>query len=189
MNLHDKDHCQICSQDEYATFLTACWDETFAATNALSEKYRFGDLRWDYATEEGLLLFSQSGATTIRATTQVAGSTQDGSWEWSWANPNQPDIGRWRMSEVREFGEQKHWSRLTTPFLRWEGPPTPPLEEGELLGWECSSIANHILGGLGVFRAIHPQGVVWLVITECAHVDTAKPANGFWSRVFGKIKQ
>jgi hypothetical protein len=189
VNLHDKGHCQTCSRDEYASFLVACWDETFSATNSLSEKYRFGDFRWDYATEEGILLFSQSGVTKVRAKTQVVGSTQDGSWEWSWANPNLPEIGKWRMSEIREFGEEKGWSRLTTPFLRWEGTLTSPIGETELVGWECSSIANHLLGGLGVYRAIHPGGVVWLVITECEYVGSTQPAKGFWSRVFSKIPQ
>jgi hypothetical protein len=188
VNQHDESQCQTCRQREYLSFLLACWDETFSATNALSERFGLDKLRWDYSTEEALLLFSQSGVTKIKATIQAVGSTQDGSWEWSWANPALPDISKWRMPELRGLGEQKCWARLTTPFLKWEGHPTPPLAEDELVGWECSSIANHVLGGLGVFRATYPGGILWLVITGCEYLEPA-PSDSFWARVFAKGKQ
>jgi hypothetical protein len=46
------------------------------------------------------------------------------------------------MCVVHELGEEKDWDRLTTLFL--------PNDEN--VGWECASIANHLLGGIGAYR-------------------------------------
>jgi hypothetical protein len=46
------------------------------------------------------------------------------------------------MCVVHELGTDRGWDRLDTPFL----------PNDEYVGWECAGIANHLLGGLGVYR-------------------------------------
>ncbi len=79
---------------------------------------------------------------------EVVGSTTVESWEWSWGNETLPTVCRTRMSLVFEFGEQKQWNRLTTLFL----------ENDEYVGWECASVASHILGGIGVYKCPNSDG-------------------------------
>jgi hypothetical protein len=46
------------------------------------------------------------------------------------------------MCVVHELGAEKQWDNLTTSFL----------PNDEHIGWECVSIASHLLGGIGVYR-------------------------------------
>ena len=47
------------------------------------------------------------------------------------------------MDEVRSFGEEKAWEKLTSLFLD---------NSDDYLGWELSSVAVHLLGGTAVYR-------------------------------------
>jgi len=106
-------------------------------------KYKIDDWpRWDYSMEEGTLTFSEEGKPKVICDMQVVGSTQGESWEWSWGNINFPIACRQRIQEVKAFGEEKQWEKLTSLFL----------ENDEFLGWECVAISNHVLNGIAAYR-------------------------------------
>ena len=48
------------------------------------------------------------------------------------------------MDKVRQLGEDKEWSRLTTLFV--------DNDNDDYLGWEFSAIAAHLLNADGVYR-------------------------------------
>lgn len=140
---HDRNLCKACLEKEYKTFSHSCIHESMAQNDAWIEKYRINDWpRWDYSMENATLIFSDKGKAKVVCRIEVAGSTTPESWEWSWGNENLPLACRKRMGEVYSLGEEKGWDRLTTLFL----------ESDEYIGWECASVASHVLGGIGVYR-------------------------------------
>lgn len=119
--------------------------------------------RWDYSMEDATLTFSSESKAKVICNMQVVGTTHDDSWEWSWGNPNLPIACTRRLTEVRDFGEQRSWKRLTTLFLKNE----------EYLGWECGAVANHLLQGLAVYKGPNSDGdgAVWMVVLSCRFVQ------------------
>jgi hypothetical protein len=66
------------------------------------------------------------------------------------------------MQEVNEFGQEKKWEKLTTLFLN----------NDEYLGWECASIASHVLNGIGAYRCPSGDGnFVYVVILSSRFVN------------------
>jgi hypothetical protein len=166
MSNHDHQLCEDCLQKEYESFRHTCVRESITQNDVLTEKYRMGHWpRWDYSMENATLIFSDQGKPKVVCDIEVVGSTTLQSWEWSWGNANFPDSCRSRMAALREFGEQKEWERLTTLFL----------ESDEYVGWECASVASHILGGLGVYRCPNSGGTerdaVFVVILSAHFVN------------------
>lgn len=98
--------------------------------------------------EAATLTFSENGEAKVVCDIEVVGSTTADSWEWSWGNETLPIECRARMGLVFEFGEHKQWNRLTTLFL----------ESDEYVGWECASVASHILGGIGIYKCPSSDG-------------------------------
>lgn len=128
------------------------------------KQYRIGTWdRWDYSMEDATLTFSQDGLPAVICRMEVVGSTEPESWEWSWGNETLPLPCRRDMGRIYQLGEEKQWKRLTTLFL----------ETDEYVGWECASIANHVLGGIGVYRCPNekgPNSAVYLVIRSAEFV-------------------
>ena len=163
---HDRHLCENCLQDEYESFSHICFHESMAHNDVLKEKYRMGKWpRWDYSMDDATLIFSEEGKAKVICSIEVAGSTTPDSWQWSWGNKNIPESCKKRMSEVRAFGEEKQWIRLTTLFLGSD----------QYVGWECATVASHILGGIGVYKCpssgLTKQDAVFVVILSAEFVN------------------
>jgi hypothetical protein len=65
------------------------------------------------------------------------------------------------MNEVKQFGEQNQWEKMTTLFL----------PSDEYLGWSCTSVAAHLLDAMGVYRCPDGEGsVTYLAILSAQFV-------------------
>ena len=151
--------CADCLGDEYDQFRHTCVHESQAKNAAWFATYAVNDYaHWDYEMDDATLTFSSAGSQTeLVCRMQVVGSHHGASWEWSWGNPNLPLSCRADLEIVRGFGEAKHWDRLSTLFLEYD----------EFVGWECVSVANHLLGGIGAYRCGTKDDAVWLVVISC----------------------
>jgi len=130
------------------------------------KEYKIDDWpRWDYEMDDATLIFSENGKAKVICQIEVAGSTNPTSWEWSWGNENYPLTCRKRMEEVRTLGEEKQWDKLTSLFLEYD----------EYVGWECASIANHVLNGIGVYKCPsseeNKENAVYVVILSAQFVN------------------
>jgi hypothetical protein len=164
MRDHERHLCDACLKEEYEDFRHACVHESMAKNDLWLEKYNINHWpRWDYSMEEATLTFSEEGKTKVICDMQVVGSTQGDSWEWSWGNKNYPTVCRRFIQQVKSFGVEKQWNKLTTLFL----------DNDEYLGWECASIANHVLGGIAAYRC--PSGgkgdFVYVVVLSSRFVN------------------
>ena len=143
MSTHKTILCETCSLKPFEEFKHTCVHECMDLNKAMMETYKLGHWpRWDYQMEDATLVFSRDGKPQVICDMQVVGSTEGDTWEWSWGNAHLPEACRSRMCVVHELGEEKDWDRLTTLFL--------PNDEN--VGWECASIANHLLGDIGAYR-------------------------------------
>ena len=61
------------------------------------------------------------------------------------------------MDQVRTFGDEKGWDRLTTLFLEFD----------QFVGWECVAIASHVLDAIGVYRCGNAEDAVWVAVLSC----------------------
>jgi hypothetical protein len=166
MSDHDRNLCNTCLQQEYESFRHACVHESIAQNKVLFEERRIDTWpRWDYSMEDATLIFSEDGNAKVICQIEVAGSTTPKSWEWSWGNENFPISCRKRMGAVYALGEEKQWDKLTSLFLEYD----------EFIGWECASIANHVLNGIGIYRCPNSEGheedAVYVVILSAEFVN------------------
>lgn len=166
MSDHDRNLCQICLRKEYMSFSHGCIHESMAQNEAWMQKFRINDWpRWDYSMENSTLIFSEEGKAKVICKIEVVGSTTPQSWEWSWGNENLPVVCRTRMGAVYELGEQRQWERLTTLFL----------ESDQYVGWECASVASHVLNGIAVYRCPNSGGseedAVYVVVLSAEFVN------------------
>jgi len=164
MSEHDRTLCDNCLREQYADFKHECIHEAMARNRGWLAKYSIHSWpRWDYSTDDATLTFSEDGVAKVICQMQVVGSIQGDSWEWSWGNSNFPDTCRRRMSEVNDFGEEKQWEQLTTLFLTSD----------EYVGWECASVACHVLNGEGAYRcpSSDGDGAVFVVVLSSEFVQ------------------
>lgn len=106
-----------------------------------SEKYgKYA--RWDWDDARSTLTFSDPEKPSIEIDVSIVGTTQGGSWEWSWANRNIPSANKLDVEKVREFGEAQGFEMLTSKFL----------EANEYTGWEMTAVTAHLLKALGTYR-------------------------------------
>lgn len=135
--------CDACLSDEYDSWAHDRVHESIDQNEIWLEKYKINDWpRWDYSLEDCTLTFSKDGKAKVICDIRAVGSVQENSWEWSWGNKNLPDSCKDRMEEVRDFGEHKQWSKLTSLFP----------DSTDYLGWELASVTVHLLGGTAVYR-------------------------------------
>lgn len=158
-SMHDRNLCANCLKEEYEDFRHICVHESQDKNDDWFARYGVDSYpRWDYEMHDATLTFSGGTCGDLICKMQVVGSHHGSSWEWSWGNPNLPIECRTRMEEVRAFGEEKGWLRLSTLFLDYDG----------FVGWECVSIASHVLSAIGVYRCGDEEDAVWVAILSCA---------------------
>ena len=143
MKAHSSATCSVCMHETYEEFQHTCLHEAIEMNRVIKETHKLSIWpRWDYQMDDATLIFSQDGKPRIVCAMEVAGSTRGDTWQWSWGNPHLPEACRSRTSIVHDYGQERNWERMTKLFL----------PNDEYVGWECASIANHLLGGMGVYR-------------------------------------
>jgi hypothetical protein len=143
MTEHDPSLCKTCQQHDFDEFRHLCVHESIDLNEQLKNAFKITSWpRWDYEMDDATLIFSDEGKPQVICHMQVAGSTLGDTWQWSWSNPHTPMPCRSKLDLVHAFGHEKQCSRMTESFL----------PNDEFVGWECAGIANHLLGGIGVYR-------------------------------------
>jgi hypothetical protein len=109
--------------------------------------------RWDWDSDAVTLTFSDPVKSTLRIDVTVVGTTKGERWQWTWANRNFEPRSKLGMDEVRIFGESHGYEMLTTGFI----------DSDEHTGWEMTSVALHVLGGIGSYRFPTDGGFCYLI--------------------------
>jgi hypothetical protein len=145
--------------ESWSNTIALCHQELCAKQELLDTQFSLSQhKRWDYDQETGLLTFSNDGVPAVIADIEMIGSlsTVSETWLWSWANFSLLANVRARITAVREFGEDKRFPHLTIP--KWQAD--------EVLGWEVSAIAAHVLGAKGVYRVPSGSGFLFMALTD-----------------------
>jgi hypothetical protein len=153
---HDPALCETCKAPDYETFRHDCVHESTDHNELWLERFNIKTWpTWVYSLDDATLTFSQNGSPRVLCNIQVVGTVQDDTWQWSWSNHSLPPHCCDRLSEVKAFGRQKGWMKLSAPFLNAD----------EYFGWDCAAIARHLLQAQSVYRCpTDDAGFVYLVI-------------------------
>ena len=119
---------------------------------------------WDYSAEDHTLTFSESGNAHVICNVITAGTTRENQWEWSWGNLKSDSRSREAIHPILEFGKEKEWSGITTLFL----------DADEYTGWECVSVAAHLLNGQAIYRFAYgdnKENFAYLVILKTQRIQ------------------
>jgi hypothetical protein len=147
--MHNRNLCEACLKAEYDSFVHECVHEYMAKNKTWLAKYEIDSWpRWDWSLEDATITFSKDSVAKVICEMQVVGITLNESWEWSWGNPHfaGPSVGR--MDEVKQFGEENQWDKMTTLFL----------PSDDYIGWSCASVAAHLPDAIGVYRCPDGEG-------------------------------
>jgi hypothetical protein len=98
--------------------------------------------QYHYDLDTAKLTFSKDRHPKVVANIVETGTVQGDEWEWAWGNSHTPAGMRDQMSAVRDFGEEKQWTKLNTLFLKSD----------KYLGWELTAISAHLLNAQGMYR-------------------------------------
>jgi hypothetical protein len=148
--------CGDCFED----FVHPLFHELMAKNEDLEKCYGPHE-HWDWDDEAVTLTFSGSVRPTIKIDVAVVGSTEGGSWQWSWANKNWDAESKIGMEKVREFGETSGYEQLTSAFL----------DADEYTGWEMTAVAAHVLKALGAYRFPTDDGFCYLIYRNIETID------------------
>jgi hypothetical protein len=113
---------------------------------------------WDWDDVASTLTFTDPERLALRIHVSVVGTTQEDSWEWSWANRNIDPHTKVDIIKVREFGETNGFEKLTSAFLTAD----------EYTGWEMTAVAAHILDAPGAYSFPTEHGRCFLIYRTVA---------------------
>lgn len=118
--------------------------------------------RYSFDSDTGTFTFSTNGKPGVVAHALVVGSIagKPRTWLWSWADSSAPESLSKPILQVRKFGKDHGFSKLTEPS--WPG--------GKTDGWEMAAAAARILSAKGAYRAPYEGGFIFLIFTDIHRV-------------------
>lgn len=113
--------------------------------------------RWFYnQSSETLRLYSDDSVIYFKYIPVGTFSLKSTTWMWAWANHDSVEPTKVRTLKVKEFGEKKNYGNLTHEHF----------EGDEYTGWEMTSIAFDIIGGIGTYRVVSDDLEKYVLLTE-----------------------
>ena len=138
--------------------------------SALSALFGLGAATvWDMDQHTGQLFLSRDGEPQFAAAVQAVGSlgVYDNRWFWSWADRSIPDPASESILQVKDFGQENRFPRLTIP--KWHA------EEAD--GWDMTAIAAHLLNGKGAYRICQKDRIMFLLIRDIRRLPTERSST------------
>ncbi|HXT40555.1 MAG TPA: hypothetical protein VN887_11115 [Candidatus Angelobacter sp.] len=140
---------------EFKAFLEGSVEGLRLQTGAHQGTWHFGkEERWDFSQDTGELVFTFPDKI-VRAPSQIIGSfdSRTGTWMWAWANSSISESLTRDSLRVRQYGEQNHILRLTSP--EWSAE--------EMDAWHMTALACRLCCSNGAYRG--PAGTTFVFIT------------------------
>jgi len=122
------------------------------------EKYNIDSYdNWFYNQSSGLLrLYSEDKEIYFRYIPVGTFSTNTNTWLWAWENEDSVESMKFRTLEIKEFGERKKYENLTNAYF----------EGDKYTGWELTSIAFELIGGIGTYRVVSDHLEIYFILTD-----------------------
>ena len=112
---------------------------------------------WFYnQSSETLKLYSENKEIYFKYIPVGTFSQKKNTWMWSWANESSVEPRKFQTLKVKEFGEKKKYENLTNDHFNGDN----------FTGWELTSIAFEIIGGIGTYRVISDNLEKYFLLTE-----------------------
>ncbi len=119
---------------------------------------------WFYnQSTETLRLYSDNKEIYFKYIPVGTFSLTTNTWMWSWANQDSVESRKLVTLKVKEFGEKKKYENLTNAHF----------EGDKYTGWELTSIAFDIIGGIGTYRVISDHLEKYFLLTKQITKDEA----------------
>ena len=122
------------------------------------DKYNIDNYaKWFYnQSSEILKLYSDSKEAYFKYIPVGTFSLNTNTWMWAWANEDSVEPRKFRTLKIKEFGEKKKYENLTEAHF----------DGDKYTGWELTSIAFKLLGGIGTYRVISGHLEKYFLITD-----------------------
>jgi len=112
---------------------------------------------WFYnQSSETLKLYSENKEIYFKYIPVGTFSQEKNTWLWAWSNKSSVEPKKLRTLKVKEFGEKKKYKNLTNAHF----------DGDNFTGWELTSIAFDIIGGIGTYRVISEHLEIYFLLTE-----------------------
>lgn len=150
----------------YSDFAESCVNELQVLQNKFQKRFDIDDYEnWFYNQASGLLTFSTDESQVNFKYIEVGTfSNKTQTWKWSWDNEHTLNSVKQDMHQVKEFGEQSNYQKLTTGYF----------ESDEVEAWEFTAITAKLLNGIGVYRPVSDHLFVFIVVLEYVDPLTAQ---------------
>lgn len=112
---------------------------------------------WFYnQSSEILRLYSDDKEIYFRYIPIGTFSQKTKTWMWAWANKDSVESRKFKTLKIKEFGEEKKYKNLINPHFAGD----------KYTGWELTSIAFDIIGGIGTYRVISDHLEKYFLLTN-----------------------
>lgn len=142
----------------YKQFASKSCKDLQRTQDAFREKYNIsGYDSWFYTqASEILRLYSDDKEVFFKYLPIGTFSRTTSTWMWAWANENSIEPSKLRTLEIKDFGQKKGYEKLSNHHF----------DGDEYTGWELTSIAYKILGGIGTYRVVSGHLEIYFLLTN-----------------------
>jgi hypothetical protein len=135
---------------------------------------------WNLQQDDGTLVVRTSPRgepIEARAPAQIIGSFNrlDGTWLWAWDNPSIAESLKRDARRVKQFGEEKSFTELTTPKVATD-------LQGAL---RFAAIASHVCAAQGVFSAAIGETYLYINFGEVKLQKSQAPSGALAKKPSG----
>jgi len=126
--------------------------------NDFRTQYNIDDYEnWFYnQSTETLRLYSKDKEIYFKYIPVGTFSLNTNTWMWAWANQDSIETRKFSTLKVKEFGEKKKYKNLFNEHF----------DGDKYTGWELTSVAFEIIGGIGTYRVISDHLEKYFILTE-----------------------
>ncbi len=139
----------------YEEFKNSCLKGISELQEEFTNLYNLNDYpEWYYDHDLGIFTFKFESKNLYFKYVDVGSfSRKAKTWFWAWANSDTPQHVTRGLEKVKQLGEEKNFSELTTDLL----------EGDEYTGWALTAITAKLLNGIGIYRAVSDELEMYFV--------------------------
>ena len=151
----------------YSNFAQLCVNELNLFQDKFKKDFDIDSYEnWFYNQSTALLTFSTGGKELNFKYLEVGTfSTTTQTWKWSWDNEHTLYSVKQGIHSVKEFGEKVNYCKLTNGYF----------ESNEVEAWEFTAITAKLVNGIGVYRTVSDNLLIFMVLLE--YIDPLEANN------------